>query len=155
MEALRFKARISEVMMNTVWQVIFVPFDVEAVFGARSGVDVCGTLDGQPFQRTLISDGQGGWFIVTNVAMRKALGKSPGEEVDVVMQRDDTYREVTLPDYFMEELAHNRLAMQAFQKASPSTLRWLLEFLTQPKSDAAKANRVLKALAILEERAKR
>lgn len=155
MEPFHFEARISEVMMNTVWQVVYVPFDAEQVFGARSGVDVCGTLDGVNYRRSLLSDGQGGWFFVLNAAMRKAIGKSLGDSVQVVLQRDDTYREVTLPDYFLDALAESPVAMQVYEKSPPSTRRWLLEFLTQPKSMDAKARRVLKAIEVLEKQARR
>ncbi|MBP6185662.1 MAG: DUF1905 domain-containing protein [Saprospiraceae bacterium] len=145
-----FTARITEVAVNTVWLVIYVPMDVEATFGAKSGVDVRGTIDGLPYQRSLISDGNGSHFIVTNLAMRKQLGKTTGDEVLVTMERDDTYKEVTLPDYFVDELAQHPRAQAAYDKAPPSSKRWVVSFLNEPKSDAAKVNRVFKVIEVLE-----
>jgi hypothetical protein len=146
----RFESRIEQIDMNEVWTVIYVPFDVEATFGAKGRLDVSGTIDGVPYQRTLLSDGKGRYFIVTNVTMRKKIGKDAGDWVQVEMEPDETYKEVVLPDYFIEELEEYPDAKAAYEKAPPSSKRWVLQHLTEPKSMDARARRVVKTIEVLQ-----
>ena len=148
-----FEAEI--IQISDLWLVIFAPFDVKAAFGEKSRIDVCGTIDGVPYQRTLLPDGQGRHFIVTNTAIRKKLKKKAGDKVLVTMQPDETYAVVVLPDYFEEELENFPVAKAYYEKSAPSFKRWVVQFLTEPKSPDVKANRVIKMIEILEERAAR
>ena len=147
---LRFESSITDFNENGIWKVIIVPPEIVQALGAKTRFDVRGLLDGVPFQRTLLSDGQGGHFIVTNVAMRRRIGKSTGHPVVVEIEPDETYSVVVLPDYFEEELGENPLAKAAYEKCPPSSKRWIAQYLTEVKSLDAKANRVVKALEILE-----
>lgn len=127
-----------------------VPPEVVEALGAKTRFDVRGLIDGVPFQRTLLSDGHGGYFIVTNADMRRRIGKGLGSPVIVEMEPDETYKVVELPDYFEEELDQNPVAKAAYEKCPPSSKRWIAQYLTEVKSLDAKANRVVKALEILE-----
>lgn len=148
-----FEAEI--VQISDVWLVIFVPFDVKAAFDEKSRIDVRGAIDGVPYQRTLLPDGQGRHFIVTNAAIRKKIKKKAGDRVHVTMEPDETYAVVALPDYFEEELENFPVAKAYYEKSAPSFKRWVVQYLTEPKSLDAKAKRVIKMIEILEERAAR
>ncbi len=146
----RFESSITAMNMNEIWKVVMVPPEIVQALGAKTRLDVRGRIDGVPFQRTLLSDGQGGHFIVTNVEMRRRIGKQAGSTVVVEIEPDETYRIVELPDYFEDELDQNPVAQAAYEKSPPSSKRWIANYLTEVKSLDAKANRVVKALEILE-----
>jgi hypothetical protein len=137
--------------MNFMMQVTIVPipFDVEKTFGTKNRLDVHGTIDGLPIQRTLLSAGDGTHYLMLNAAMRKAIGKGEGDEVFVEIEPDDTYKIVEMPDYFLMELEENEVAKAEFERTSPSNKRWMQQFLTEGKSMETKANRVLKVLDML------
>jgi Domain of unknown function (DUF1905)/Bacteriocin-protection, YdeI or OmpD-Associated len=143
--------------MNIGMQVTIVPilFDVERAFGLKNRVDIKGTLDGLPIQRTILPAGDGTHYIVLNAAMRKALGKGNGDEVFVEIEPDETYKNVEIPDFLLYELEENTVAKAEYARTSPSNRRWMTQYLTDVKSLDAKANRVLKVLEILERNSKR
>lgn len=146
----RFESSILDFNENGIWKIVMVPPEVVEALGAKTRFDVRGLIDGVPFQRTLLSDGRGGHFIVTNVAMRRRIGKQSGSAVVVEIEPDETYKTVVLPDYFEDELEENPVAKAAYEKCPPSSKRWIAQYLTEVKSLDAKANRVVKALEILE-----
>ena len=144
-----FKAILHPMNIGMQVTVVPIPFDVEHAFGAKNRVDVKGTLDGLPIQRTLLSAGDGTHYFMLNAAMRKAIGKRDGDEVFVEIEPDDTYKDVEIPDFLLYELEENAVAKAEYDLTSPSNRRWMTQYLTEVKSLDAKANRVLKVLEIL------
>lgn len=129
-----------------------VPFDIETVFGVKSRVDIRGTIDGQPIERTLLPLGDGRHYFMLNAKILKAIRKKTGDEVyiEIEEQEHTGYKEVELPDYFLMELEENPIAKAQYEVTNPSGKRWMAQFLTEPKSADAKAKRVLKAIEVLE-----
>ncbi len=132
--------------------IALVPFDIEAVFGVKNRVDIRGTIDGLVFERTLLPVGDGRHYFMLNAKMMKAIGKKMGDEVSIEIEEKENadYKEVVLPDYFLMELEAHPHAKAGYENCNPSAKRWVLQFITEPKSDDAKANRILKALEVLE-----
>ena len=144
-----FKAFLQTTNMGMQVTIVPIPFDVEKTFGTKNRVDVKGTLDGLPIQRTLLPAGDGTHYLMLNAAMRKAICKGEGDEVFVEIEPDATYKIVEMPDYFLFELEENKVAKTEFERTSPSNKRWMQQFLTEGKSMETKANRVLKVLEML------
>lgn len=129
-----------------------VPFDIEAVFGVKNRVDVRGTIDGHPFERTLLPLGDGKHYFMLNAKILKAIGKKMGDEVviDIEEQEHTAYKEVELPDYFLQELEENPVAKAEYELTNPSGKRWMVQSILEVKSADAKAKRILKVLEVLE-----
>lgn len=144
-----FKAILQSINIGMQVTIVPIRFDVEKTFGTKNRVDVKGTLDGLPIQRTLLPAGDGTHYLMLNAAMRKAISKGEGDEVFVEIEPDDTYKIVEMPDYFLFELEENTVAKTEFERTSPSNKRWMQQFLTEGKSMDTKANRVLKVLEML------
>jgi hypothetical protein len=134
--------------------IAIVPFDIEAVFGVKNRIDIKGTIDNCPFERTLLPLGNGQHYFMLNAKILKTIRKKAGDDVyiEIEEQEHTAYKEVELPDYFVYELAENPIANAEYAQFNPSSKRWLYQYLTEPKSADAKANRVIKALEILERR---
>jgi hypothetical protein len=136
--------------------IAIVPFDIEKVYGVKNRVDIKGTVDGLPIERTLLPIGDGRHYFMLNAKILKAIDKKNGDEiyVEIEEQEHTAYKEVELPDYFIMELEENAIAKAEYEAMSPSGKRWVFQFLTEPKSIDAKAKRVIKALEILERRSR-
>jgi Domain of unknown function (DUF1905)/Bacteriocin-protection, YdeI or OmpD-Associated len=150
-----FKVTLQSMNFMMPITIVPIPFDVEKTFGTKNRLDVKGTIDGLPIQRTLLSSGDGTHYLMLNAAMRKAIGKGEGDEVFVEIEPDNTYKIVEMPDYFLMELEENEVAKIEFKRTSPSNKRWMQQFLTEGKSMETKANRVLKVLDMLIRNSKR
>ncbi len=60
----------------------------DAALGTRRAVKVAGTLDGHPFQATLMPSGTGPHWLPLRAALCKAIGKSESDQhVDVHLQQ--------------------------------------------------------------------
>jgi hypothetical protein len=60
----------------------------DALLGTRRAVKVTGTLDGHPFQATLMPSGSGPHWLPLRKALCQVLGKSDaGEQVEVRLQQ--------------------------------------------------------------------
>lgn len=132
--------------------IALVPFDIETVFGVKNRVDVRGTIEGYTFERTLLPLGDGRHYFMLNAKMLKAIRKKAGDEVyiEIEEQENTDYKEVELPDYFLIELEENPIAKAQYEVTNPSGRRWIVQFLTEPKSADVKAKRVLKTIEVLE-----
>ncbi len=151
----RFNSTLYFTTKGVPMTVAFVPIDVEKTFGTKGKIDVKGTIDGFPIQRTLMPAGDGEHYLIINLATRKAIGKDDGDAVFIEIEPDDTYKNVEIPDFFLSELEENPIAKHEFDLTSPSNKRWYLAFLTDVKSLETQANRVLKALDMLMRNSRR
>lgn len=62
-----------------------IPFDVKKVFG-RGRVKVNATFDGYPYQGSLVRMGTPGHILGIRKDIRQAIGKQPGDTVQVTVQ---------------------------------------------------------------------
>lgn len=67
---------------NSGWICVIVP-DSGNFFGTRKAVKIGGTIDGHPFQATLLPMGDGTHMMPIKAALRKVVKKDIGEKVSV------------------------------------------------------------------------
>ncbi|HCT81681.1 MAG TPA: DUF1905 domain-containing protein [Micromonosporaceae bacterium] len=67
---------------NSGWTCVVMPGSGD-FFGTRKAVKVAGTVNGHPFQATLLPMGDGTHMVPLKAALRKVIGKTQGEEVTV------------------------------------------------------------------------
>lgn len=131
----------------------YAPFDVSATFGTRARVPVRGTINGYAFRSSLMPMG-GGYCIAVNKTMREAAKVKVGDEVDVVLERDDEERTVETPVELAREFKNNKAARARWEELAYTTKKEMALSITGAKQEETKIRRLAKVISVLESGAK-
>jgi hypothetical protein len=128
---------------------LVVPLDARALWG-EARPPVAGTVNGVPFRSRLMVYGGQTVLGLTN-AFRAQAGITPGVEVEVVIDRDDTPREVDVPDELRRALDGDETARKAFDALSFTHRREYATWVAEAKREETRLRRAAKALEMLRE----
>jgi hypothetical protein len=128
---------------------VVVPFDVRALWG-EARPPVKGTVNGVAFRSRLMVYGGETMLGLTN-ALRAQAGIAPGDEVEVVIERDDAPREVEVPPALQQRLDADATAKAAFEKLSFTHRREYASWIAEAKKAETRERRAGKAIALLRE----
>jgi hypothetical protein len=128
---------------------VVVPLDVRALWG-EARPPVRGTVNGVPFRSRLAVYGGETVLGLTN-AFRASAGIVAGDQVEVVIERDDEPRQVEVPPALEARLEADEVAKQAFEKLSFTHRREYAGWIAEAKKDETRERRADKAIEMLRE----
>ena len=129
-----------------------IPFDVEATFGAKR-VKVKASFDGVEYRGSIVRMSSCFMLGLTQ-ALRKTIGKGPGDSVQVEVEKDEDERIVELPEDFKVLLEQNPVAEAYYTTLSFSRKKEYFQWITSAKRPETRATRIEKAVQLLSENKK-
>jgi hypothetical protein len=128
---------------------VLVPPDIATALGGLRQMRVVGTVNGVPYQSSVMPYGGRGLFLGVHKATREAAGVMPGEQVDVVVSRDERPRVVEIPAELAAALAADPAAQAAFDRLSFTNRREMAGSVAEAKRPETRERRLAAAMARL------
>ncbi|HCB63232.1 MAG: antitermination protein NusB [Bacteroidetes bacterium GWF2_43_63] len=125
------------------------PYDAEKEFGRKGQIKVKAYFDGFEYRGSLVRMGHPCHIIGLNKKVRDAIGKGPGDTVDVVIMEDTAERVVDVPADFSAALNKNKTAKEIFEKMSFTHRREYVEWIASSKKTETRKNRIGKSIEML------
>ena len=127
------------------------PFESAKEFGTRKAIRVKATFDGKMYPMGLLPHGNGTHWLHLKKEIRDSIGKTEGDEVHIIVEKDENPPEIKVPDYLLWLLEDDPKMMKAFEKLTYSTKKFWMEYMDEPKTDDGKVKRVNRFFEILRE----
>lgn len=147
MEKYSFDAEIKRLEGKIQWSVVYFPEPAAECFGSNGKIPVKITVDGHPFEHTLLASRNGHYFVY-NEFIRRAVGKELGDVVRVTLEKDDQQRVFTLPEH-LEEMFRDAGVLEKFIRQPDYLKREQINKIELAKKEETKANRIQKLIAEL------
>lgn len=148
----RFEAEIKQVEGKDA-SYIEIPFDVEAVYGSKR-VKVKATFDDHPYRGSIVKMGLPCYMIGITKEIRKAIGKTFGDIIEVSIEKDEEERSVEIPEDFQGKVNGNEEAKAFWNTLSFSMKRKYITWITSAKKEETRKNRVEAAVEKLRNKEK-
>lgn len=142
-----FDAEIKRLEGKIQWSVFYFPESAAECFGSKGNIPVKITVDGHPFDHTLLGS-RNGHYLVYNEFIRRAVGKDMGDIVHIIMEKDDQPRIFTVPLY-LEAILREGGVLDAFLKQPDYLKREQVNKIELAKKEETKTNRIQKLIAEL------
>lgn len=130
------------------------PYDVKEAFGSNGIIKVAATFDGYKYRGVLANMGTNCHIIGITKAIRAEIGKEPGDEIEVTIQKDNQSRLEEIPEIFEKALNKNPIAQEFFNSLTDSQKNKFIKHITSAKKEATKQTRLEKTLDMLNKREK-
>ena len=127
----------------TSWTFVVVPDAIQREWN-KARLDVCGTINGEPFRGT-VSRGEGVHRMPVKKALLEKIGVTKGGVVDVAMEFDAEPRPVDVPDELKAILKKDKSLAQLFDAMPPSHRRAWATYVGEAKRPETRARRAQKA----------
>ncbi|MBI5935182.1 MAG: DUF1905 domain-containing protein [Chloroflexi bacterium] len=130
-----------------------VPFDVEAVFGAKKP-KVKATIEGIHYRGVLTRMGTECHLLIVLKSIREQAGKAFGDEIKVTVELDTEPRVVEIPSELKKALAKDRNAKASFEKLSYTHRREYAMYVAEAKKEKTRILRAAKTIEMLKQEKK-
>ena len=131
---------------------IEIPFDVEEVFG-NINVKVKATFDGKLYRGSIVRM-DGCYMIGITRALRQEIGKGPGDQLSVIIEKDDEQRIVNVPEDLEISLKKVPGLLEKFQKQSYTHQKEYVEWINEAKKEETREQRISQTVEMIMEKKK-
>jgi hypothetical protein len=129
---------------------VTIPFDVEKVF-EKKRVKVKATIAGEPYRGSLVRMGGDCHVLGVRKEIREKIGKSFGDEIEVVVEEDTEPREITVPPDMKQALKSNPEAQAFFEQLSYTHQKEYVRWIEEAKRDRTRQDRIGQAIKLLKQ----
>ena len=136
-----FRATLERLRSNLGWVIVWIPFNVQKVWGTRGRLRVRGEINGFGFRTSLFPTRRGEHFLLVNKKMQAGGRASEGETAEFHLQPDTEERVVVIPAELKHILAEHKTFRRWFDALSYSIRKWISDWVVQPKSASARIRR--------------
>lgn len=126
-----------------------IPFDVEKMYGKKR-VPVKVTINGEPYRGTIVRMGEPWHILIVLKEIREKIGKTFGDEVEVILEEDNEPRVVELPMDFRKALDNDPVAKKAYEKLSYTHQREYMRAILDAKHEETRRSRIEKSIEMLK-----
>jgi hypothetical protein len=126
--------------MNTAY--FIVPFNVQKEYGKKGLVKVKASFDGAEYRGSLMPNGDGTHCFGITQALRKKIGKHPGDMVHVIIEEDTNERVVELPVELEALFRKNKKAKECFDTLSYTNRKEYAQWIAGAKKEETKLSRL-------------
>lgn len=130
------------------------PYDVEKEFGTRGRVKVQVQFDGHNYRGSLAPMGKKFHLLGLTQMVRKAIGKEPGDKVQVILHKDEEERTVEVPADLQELLKDHPVARTFFDTLSYTHRKEYVQWITGAKKEETRKRRLQKTVEMLSSKTK-
>lgn len=127
---------------------VTIPFDAEQVFGKKR-VPIQATIDGEFYRGTLVRMGGPCHLLLILKEIRARIGKSFGDEVEIVLEEDSELREVAVPADLQAALDENPAAQAFFDQLAYTHRKEYARWIEEAKREETRRGRVERAVEML------
>lgn len=128
---------------------VTIPFDLEEVFGKKR-MKARVTFDGELYRGTIGRYG-GTYMVIVRKDIREAIGKEPGDEVEVTIEEDTEPRVVEVPADVKAALAAEPEAEAFFDDLSFTHKKEYVQWVEEAKREETRERRIGKMIEMLLE----
>jgi uncharacterized protein YdeI (YjbR/CyaY-like superfamily) len=136
-----FEAVLERLRSNLGWVIVWIPFNVQKVWGTRGMFLVKGEINGFAFRTSLFPTRNGEHFLLVNKKMQAGAHVSEGSTAEFFLEPDTEERVVVVPTELRRILAEDKSFRRWFEALSYSIRKWICDWVTQPKSIASRVRR--------------
>jgi uncharacterized protein YdeI (YjbR/CyaY-like superfamily) len=136
-----FRATLERLRSNLGWVIIWIPFNVQKVWGTRARIRVKGQINSFAFRTSLFPTRKGEHFLLVNKKMQAGGHASEGTTAEFSLEPDTEERVVAVPTELKRILAEDKMFRRWFDGLNYSIRKWLADWITQPKSAASRVRR--------------
>lgn len=126
-----------------------IPFDVEEVFGSKKP-KVKAIIEGVSYRGVLTRMGGEHHILIILKSIREKIGKTFGDEIQIVVEMDTEPRVLEIPDELLKALRRDREAKAFFDKLSYTHQREYVTWINEAKKDETRQRRIVKAIEMLK-----
>ena len=148
----RFKAEIKK-LEDKDGAYIEIPFDVEKTYGSKR-VKVKATFDGVDYRGSIVKMGAPCYIIGITKAIRKTIGKEPGDIIDVTIEKDEDERVVVPPKELVNGMESDNEIKNFWNGLSFSMQRKYVNWIESAKKEETRIKRINTALEKLKNKEK-
>ncbi len=149
MKRYKFKAKMEAADGGGAF--VLFPYDAEEAFGMKGRVPVKATLDGVPYTGSLMTCGGPHLMLGVLKAIRRQIGKEPGDTIDVEVWKDGTERTLEVPAVFESRMKQEGL-LSFFEGLSYTHRKEYCRWVSEAKKEETRLRRLEKAVEMLRKK---